>query len=90
LDILNTRAFKKDGKITITVGSISTDGTKSDIEFKGTKFDIIYGEFASYLVECNQALKECVKYCANETQTSMVEKYIEHYQTGNIETHKDS
>jgi hypothetical protein len=35
IDILTTRAFKEDGKIIITVGSISKDGSKTDIEFKG-------------------------------------------------------
>ena len=90
IDILNTRAFKKADKYVITVGSISKDGSKTGVEFKGQKFDINYGEFSPYLVECNTYLKEALKYCANETQEKMVQKYIDHYQTGNIETHKDS
>ena len=40
IDILTTRAFKEEGKIIITVGSISNNGSKSDVEFKGQKFDI--------------------------------------------------
>jgi dipeptidyl-peptidase-3 len=73
IDILNTRAFKKDdGKIIITVGSISTGGSQSDVEFKGKMFDIKYGEFAPYLVECQAYLKEALKYCANELQENMV------------------
>jgi dipeptidyl-peptidase-3 len=35
-------------------------------------------------------LKQALKYCANENQEKMIEKYIEHYQTGSIDTHKDS
>lgn len=34
LDILNTRAFKYDDRIVVTVGSISKDGSKS-VDFKG-------------------------------------------------------
>lgn len=40
IDILNTRAFKKDGKYILTVGSISTAQSKTDVEFEGHKFDI--------------------------------------------------
>jgi dipeptidyl-peptidase-3 len=90
IDILNTRAFKEDGKYIITVGSISKSASKSDIEFKGSKFDICYGEFAAYLEEANLYMKEALKYCANETQENMVKKYIEHFETGDIEAHKDS
>jgi dipeptidyl-peptidase-3 len=55
--VLNTRAFKKGDKYIITVGSISKLGTQKDIDFKGNKFDINYGEFAPYLEECNYYLK---------------------------------
>lgn len=91
IDILNTRTFKQEnGTYIVTVGSISTDGSKQGIEFKGNKFDVQYGEFSQYLVECNINLQEALKYCANETQEKMIQKYIEHYQTGSIEAHKDS
>lgn len=91
IDILNTRAFKyENGTIVITVGSISKDGSKQGIKFKGALFDIQYGEFSAYLKECTGYLKDALKYTANETQSKMLEHYISHYQTGNIETHKDS
>ena len=67
IDILNTRVFKKDdGKFVVTVGSIKSDHSKKDVEFKGTKFDVNYGEFSPYLEECNLYLSEALKYCANE------------------------
>ena len=56
-----------DNKFVITVGSISKNGSKSDVEFKGNKFDINYGEFSAYLSETNEHLKQALKYCANET-----------------------
>jgi len=67
IDVLNTRAWKKDGKFTITVGSIKTTGNKSGIEFKGSTFDVVYGEFGPYVEECNNYMREALKYVANDT-----------------------
>ena len=66
ISVLNTRAFKEDGKYVVTVGSIKTDGTRTGIDFQGHQFDVVYGEFAPYLVECNHYLQQALKYCANE------------------------
>jgi len=38
----------------------------------------------------NEYLGEALKYVANDTQRKMLENYIESYQTGSIETHKNS
>ena len=61
IDILNTRAFKTgDNTYLITVGSISTEGSASDVEFDGCKFDIMYGEFSPYLEEMNKYLNKAL------------------------------
>lgn len=66
VDILNTRAFKKDnGEIVITVGSIEQSTRK--VEFGGHTFEIKFGEFASYLKDINYYLERALPYCANET-----------------------
>jgi len=49
-----------------------------------------YGEFSSYLEEVNFYLTECLKYAANEGQANMIKKYIESFETGSIDAHKDS
>ena len=68
IDVLNTRAFKKaDGTYVITVGSVDTSKTEKGIEFSGNKFDVIFGEFAPYVKECHDYMKEVGKYCANDT-----------------------
>lgn len=88
---MNTRAFKQaNGKITITVGSVSKELTRKEVEFKGVKFDINYGEFGPYLEEVNHYLADAQKYSANETQVNMIKKYIESFDTGSIDSHKDS
>ena len=51
IDILNTRAFKEGEKFIVTVASIETKNSKKNIDFKGKKFDIEYGEFSEYLKE---------------------------------------
>lgn len=38
----------------------------------------------------NFYLEKVLEYCANENQVKMIKNYIDHYKTGNIETHKDS
>jgi len=87
---LNTRAFKNgDKKFIITVGSISEEKSREE-KFKENTFEIKYGEFAPYLREVNENLKEALKYVANDTQKEMIEKYIEHYNSGDIEPHKES
>ena len=89
LDLLNTRTFKKgDGSFVVTVASI--DESKKTHKFKDTDFHVVYGEFAPYLKECQYALTQAKKYAANDTQRKMLDEYIDHFQTGNIETHKDS
>jgi dipeptidyl-peptidase-3 len=89
LDLLNTRTFKKaDGSFVVTVASI--DESKKTHKFKDTDFHVAYGEFAPYLKECQYALAQAKKYAANDTQSKMLEEYVNHFQTGNIDTHKDS
>jgi len=49
-----------------------------------------YGEFSDYLKEMNYYLALAKKFAANENQAQMIQLYIDHFQTGSIETHKDS
>jgi dipeptidyl-peptidase-3 len=88
IDILNTRAFKEDGKYILTVGS-AAKSTKT-VEYEGNTFEIKYGEFSPYMEECVSYLKEALKYAGNENQEKMIEKYIEHFESGDITAHKES
>ncbi|CDW76384.1 dipeptidyl-peptidase 3 [Stylonychia lemnae] len=86
---LNTRAFKRDdGTYLITVGSINTG--EREVTFKDKQFTVQHGEFSKYLEECNQYLEQAKLYAANDLQREMIELYIEHFKTGDIETHKES
>ena len=91
IDVLNTRVHKVDDThYLLTVGSVLTDGSQKGVEFKGKFFDVEYGEFAEYLEETIYYLQRALPYAANDNQKTMLEKYIEHYKTGSIDTHKDS
>jgi len=88
IDVLNTRAFKHNETFFITVGCIEQGETKHI--FKDKEFVVKKGEFAPYLSEMCAHLVEALKYVSNDTQRKMIEFYIESYNTGSIETHKDS
>ena len=67
VDILNTRAFKKDdGEIIITVGSIQQSSRK--VAHADRHFEIRFGEFASYLQDMNYYLERALPYAANDNQ----------------------
>jgi dipeptidyl-peptidase-3 len=38
----------------------------------------------------NYYLTRCIEYCADDNQREMMKYYVEHFKTGNIETHKES
>jgi dipeptidyl-peptidase-3 len=38
----------------------------------------------------NYYLQRAVEYAANDNQVEMIKNYIRHYETGDIEVHKDS
>jgi len=66
ISILLTRAFKESGGFTITVGSVESTGSKH-VDFKGHRFNIEFGEFSSFLEECNSYLTQAKNYVANDT-----------------------
>lgn len=49
-----------------------------------------YGEFCSFLKRVNHYLEEAQKVCGNETEKKMLQYYIDSFQTGSIDKHKDS
>lgn len=58
--------------------------------FRGSRFEIEYGLFSSIMEKVVGYMKEALKYAANENQSKMIESYIKHFETGDIEQHKES
>ena len=49
-----------------------------------------HGEFSSFLKDLNRNLIEAQKYGSNDIQKSMITDYVEHFDKGDMEKHKDS
>ena len=91
ISLLNTRAFKKfPHHFIISIGSIDTSRSRSGIKFKGNIFDLEYGEFASYLKTVNHYLKLAKQFASNKVEEKMIDLYMKHFESGDIEDHKDS
>jgi dipeptidyl-peptidase-3 len=89
IGVENTRAYKLDsGVIVITIGSVEKH--VRSVQHEGRTVELHFGEFASYLKDVVYWLQKALPYCANPTQEKMIEHYINHYQTGSIEEHKQS
>lgn len=58
--------------------------------YQSNRIDIVYGDFSSFLKRVLKNLQLCLPYAANCNQRQMLQKYIQHFQTGDIELHKDS
>ena len=91
IDILNTRAFKRDEQqFEITVGSKFKEGTREDIEFENATFSLEFGEFTEYLNEVVLYLEQAMEFASNQNQREMIQDYILHFKSGDVEAHKDS
>lgn len=91
MSLLNTRAFKvHKGHYLITIGSIDTQDSRKDIEFKGDKFDLKFGEFSNYLKEVNMYLKKAMNYTNNDHERRMLQLYQQHFMWGDMNDHKES
>eukprot|EP00830_Metopus_es_P016334 TRINITY_DN501_c0_g1_i1.p1 TRINITY_DN501_c0_g1~~TRINITY_DN501_c0_g1_i1.p1 ORF type:complete len:713 (+),score=157.24 TRINITY_DN501_c0_g1_i1:43-2181(+) len=59
-------------------------------KWKDVEIIVENGEFAPFMKKTVDNLKLCEKYVANENQHNMIRAYIDHFQFGDIEKHKDS
>lgn len=92
VDVLNTRV-RKNGPRDFTLLVASANKTESimheiNAESKPIKLTVEYGDFSAALAAAVAALHEAKKYTANDTQTKMIEGYINSFETGSIEEHK--
>ncbi|KAF5392065.1 hypothetical protein D9757_003299 [Collybiopsis confluens] len=94
IDVLNTRIRKNGpGDFTLLIASAQSKpsiaheiSAKSGSEFKLT---VEYGDHANALKKIVASLEEAKKYTANEHQTKMIEKYIDSFNSGSIQDHKE-
>ncbi|KAJ3796999.1 aflatoxin-detoxifizyme [Lentinula aff. detonsa] len=93
IDVLNTRV-RKNGPRDFTLLVASAQAKHSaihDIPIESGKFRLTveYGDHAAPLKKVVGALEQAKNYTASPHQTKMIEKYIDSFNTGSIQDHKD-
>ena len=87
----NTRILKKSEKnYEILIGSIEEKKTKLEINNNDLNITLNYGDFKDYLLKINNYLSLAKNYTSNDLQTKILDLYIDHFKTGDIETHRNS
>jgi len=87
----NTRLWKHGEKqYELKIASASNDLDSKLFEYQGATIRISFGDHSKWLSRVVEHLKEALKCTANNNQTQMIEKYILHFTSGNMEDHKDS
>ncbi len=58
--------------------------------YKGKEFIMNFGNFKQELTQVVMYLRDAIKYVANENQKNMILHYINHFETGSLDEHKES
>lgn len=95
IDIINTRV-RKDGPNDFTLLVASADKNTSikeetiSINGQTVTLKIEYGDHSEAMRRSVDALKKAKEYAANEHQASALSCYIQSFETGDIEAHKEA
>ena len=91
ISLVNTRLQKVDeNKYEILIGSIEEKEEKLTVAYENISITLKYGDFKDYLIKMNSFLEKAKLYASNDTEKKMIDLYIEHFLTGDIEKHKES
>lgn len=101
LESWNARCFKtvrkENGKdinvYNIRLASVETEEapniTLNEETFKNAKFLITRGDYSPLLSLVNENLLKAKERAANDNQKKMLDRYIEHFKTGSLKSHKE-
>jgi dipeptidyl-peptidase-3 len=98
LSAYNTRLFKSnEGAYTVRLASAPQGGAQIDAmaalckehTFEGKSFRVQRGDYGPLMSRITKALGEAVPYAANENQSNMLKRYIDSFNLGSIEEHKN-
>jgi dipeptidyl-peptidase-3 len=93
ISTLNTRMFKseKGGKTHFRVVIASSDIKEGELfEHEGHVIRIQYGDFSEAMKKIAENMKKAIPFAANEHQANMLKSYVESFESGSIEAHKES
>jgi dipeptidyl-peptidase-3 len=86
----NTRLFKTgDKQFELRLASAQKLDNKN-VEYKDLQIQITYGDYGKYVARIRDNLQKALQYAANEHQADMIKKYIDHFNSGDVEQHKES
>ncbi|GMT28781.1 hypothetical protein PFISCL1PPCAC_20078 [Pristionchus fissidentatus] len=88
----NTRLFKEvnDGKTTLKIKFASTKPSVTEDEFEGVKVHLEKGDYAAILSRTCAHLRKAGEFAATANQKAMMNKYAEHFTSGELNDHKDA
>jgi dipeptidyl-peptidase-3 len=64
--------------------------SKYFLNYLGIDIHVIFGDHSAMLQKVADNMKIALNYAANENQSNMVKKYVEHFEGGSIDDHKES
>ena len=89
--LVNTRLQKiEDNKYEVLIASIEEKEEKLEVENENISITLKYGDFKDYLIKINSYLKKAREYANNDMEKKMIDLYIEHFISGDVEKHKES
>lgn len=87
----NTRLQKiKENNYEVLIASIIEKEEKLEINDKNISITLKYGDFKDYLIKINYYLEKAKSYASNDLEKKLIDLYIEAFNTGDIEIHKES
>ncbi|CAG0890395.1 unnamed protein product [Cyprideis torosa] len=86
----NSRLFKVDENSYEVRLAAALTGSKTETKtFEGKSFKVVAGDYELFLKDVLTNLSEAKKYAANDNQSKMLEKYMESFEGGSVDAHKD-
>ncbi len=90
-DALNTRLFKRGDVFELRVASADKAPTETyDVPGLGGKLEVVFGDFAEEMKGVADELEAAIPHAANDHQRKMLEAYVRHFHTGDVDAHKES
>lgn len=87
---LNTRIIKLNEKeYEVRIASVNVS-IKKFVYLNDISIALVYGDFSSFLNQVSLNLEKTLPFVSNEHQKLMITSYIKHFETGDIEIHKES
>lgn len=85
----NTRLFKRGAHLRILIASSKKRRIQEHM-FEGKLFSVEYGDHAEHVAKIVAALRQAIKYAADDNQRRMIANYVVHFETGGVDYHKES